>query len=91
MSGRPRSDELRAAWNFLGGGDLHEANLPVFGVDEASFGERVFCFDVGPMLLDQIIDADADGAACALLAGLGDINHIPVERDIEALQLQHQH
>ena len=54
-----RSDELRAARHLLRGGNLYEADPAVFGVHEASFGKRIFRFDLRPMFLNQVLDADA--------------------------------
>ena len=50
-----RSDELRAARHHLRGGNFYKADAGVLGVDEASFGEREFRVDLGP-----VFDPDVD-------------------------------
>ena len=86
-----RSYELRAARHLLRGGNLYESNPAVFGVDEASFGKRIFRFDLRPMLLHQILDADVVGPVELSSPASANINHVAVERHAQALELQHQH
>src|SRR5262249_28272367 len=50
-----------------------------------------FSFNLRPVFLDQVIDADTDGIRGTFLAGLRDVNDIPVERNAQALELEHQH
>ena len=91
MAGGARRHQLRAARHLLRGRNFDEANLPVFRMHEAAFRQGIFGLDVRPMLFHQILDTDVEGAAGTLLAGLRDIDHIAVQRDAQALQVQHHH
>src|SRR5262249_279724 len=62
------------------------ARPAVFRDDGAAFGQRVLAIDLGPVLLDHVVDAIARSP---LLAGLGEEDHVAIQRYVHALE-QHQ-
>jgi hypothetical protein len=69
--------------------DVHRHHLAVFDGRVPSLGQRILGVDLVVVLLHHEIDADSGGVR--FLAGLGQEDHIAIERHVIALQQQHHH
>jgi hypothetical protein len=54
----------------------------------ASFRQAIFCFNLGPMILNHVADTQV---GTAFFAGLREEDHVTIKRDIQAFEQYHQH
>ena len=81
-------DEVDALRKFLRGLHAGIADLAIDARRVAALGEAVLGIDRVEVLVDHELDTDVRRA---LLACFGEEDHVAVERDEVALQLQHRH
>ena len=67
---------------------LHAAIRPAAA---AHLGEAIFGVDIREVLIHHEIDAHRRGFRAAFFAGLGQKNNVAIEREIQPLELQHNH
>ncbi len=85
---RPARGQRDAVGDLLGRLHAREPYLSARARDAAALGEAVLGVDLRPVVLDQELDAEL---RAGLLAGLGQEDHVAVERHVQPLQLQHHH
>ena len=85
---RAPCDEFDAHREFLGGRDGNVADFAGAGHRRAAFGQTILGFDLVPVLVDHVIDAELGSA---FLARFGEKNDVAVESDVCALEHEQKH
>ena len=88
MAGRAGHDQLHRPWFLLGRADVGLLHLAARTHDATAFGQAELRVDRVEVVVHHELRAHVGGA---FLTGLGQQNHVAVERGIGALQLQDQH
>ena len=85
---RPSRRERDAVRDLLRGLHGREAHLATRAGHAAAFREAVLGVDLRPVVLHHELDAEL---RAGFLAGLGQEDHVAIERHVQPLQLQHHH